>query len=159
VDDPAHGQQQVTYWHGDYDQNQDLPLLDTCVNNVSKKELVRTLQVLLRSRRIKIAPSMPFFQASHGRSLIVVSIGRMATDIPLYSYGVRVEGPGPGYQIPMQCLGGRPSEAEAIREVARLLMLNFAHSPASWEAAPILAEQMREAAWELEREGGDRTKL
>jgi hypothetical protein len=30
VDDPAHGHQQLTFWHGYYDQNQYLPLFITC---------------------------------------------------------------------------------------------------------------------------------
>jgi hypothetical protein len=33
VDDPAHGHQQLTFWHGYYDQNQYLPLVLTCANN------------------------------------------------------------------------------------------------------------------------------
>jgi hypothetical protein len=33
VDDPAHGHQQLTFWHGYYDQNQYLPLLVTCADN------------------------------------------------------------------------------------------------------------------------------
>jgi hypothetical protein len=33
VDDPAHGQQQLTFWHGYYDQNQYLPLVVTCADN------------------------------------------------------------------------------------------------------------------------------
>jgi hypothetical protein len=33
VDDPAHGHQQLTLWHGYYDQNQYLPLLITCADN------------------------------------------------------------------------------------------------------------------------------
>src|SRR5262249_48174116 len=33
VDDPAHGQQQLTFWHGYYDQNQYLPLVLTCADN------------------------------------------------------------------------------------------------------------------------------
>jgi hypothetical protein len=33
VDDPAHGHQQLTFWHGHYDQNQYLPLVITCANN------------------------------------------------------------------------------------------------------------------------------
>jgi hypothetical protein len=33
VDDPAHGHQQLTFWHGYYDQNQYLPLVITCANN------------------------------------------------------------------------------------------------------------------------------
>jgi Transposase DDE domain group 1 len=33
VDDPAHGQQQLTFWHGHYDQNQYLPLVLTCADN------------------------------------------------------------------------------------------------------------------------------
>src|SRR5262245_59158195 len=33
VDDPAHGQQQLTFWHGSYDQNQYLPLVITCADN------------------------------------------------------------------------------------------------------------------------------
>jgi hypothetical protein len=33
VDDPAHGYQQLTFWHGYYDQNQYLPLVVTCADN------------------------------------------------------------------------------------------------------------------------------
>jgi Transposase DDE domain group 1 len=33
VDDPAHGSQQLTFWHNYYDQNQYLPLLITCADN------------------------------------------------------------------------------------------------------------------------------
>jgi hypothetical protein len=33
VDDPAQGHQQLTFWHGYYDQNQYLPLLITCADN------------------------------------------------------------------------------------------------------------------------------
>ena len=33
VDDPAHGHQQLTFWHGYYDQNQYLPLFLTCPDN------------------------------------------------------------------------------------------------------------------------------
>jgi hypothetical protein len=33
VDDPAHGQQQLTFWHGYYDQNQYLSLVITCADN------------------------------------------------------------------------------------------------------------------------------
>jgi hypothetical protein len=33
VDDPAHGHQQLTFWHGHYDQNQYLPLVTTCADN------------------------------------------------------------------------------------------------------------------------------
>jgi hypothetical protein len=33
VDDPAHGRQQLTFWHGYYDQNQYLPLVFTCADN------------------------------------------------------------------------------------------------------------------------------
>lgn len=33
VDDPAHGHQQLTLWHGFYDQNQYLPLFITCPDN------------------------------------------------------------------------------------------------------------------------------
>src|SRR5262245_57409614 len=33
VDDPAHGHQQLTFWHGHYDQNQYLPLVLTCADN------------------------------------------------------------------------------------------------------------------------------
>jgi hypothetical protein len=33
VDDPAHGHQQLTFWHGYYDQNQYLPLVLTCADN------------------------------------------------------------------------------------------------------------------------------
>jgi hypothetical protein len=33
VDDPAHGEQQLTIWHGYYDQNQYLPLVITCADN------------------------------------------------------------------------------------------------------------------------------
>ena len=33
VDDPAHGHQQLTFWHGFYDQNQYLPLVLTCADN------------------------------------------------------------------------------------------------------------------------------
>src|SRR5262249_27721667 len=33
VDDPAHGRQQLTFWHGFYDQNQYLPLVITCADN------------------------------------------------------------------------------------------------------------------------------
>jgi hypothetical protein len=33
VDDPAHGKQQLTFWHNYYDQNQYLPLIITCANN------------------------------------------------------------------------------------------------------------------------------
>jgi hypothetical protein len=33
VDDPAHGHQQLTFWHGHYDQNQYLPLVLTCAEN------------------------------------------------------------------------------------------------------------------------------
>jgi Transposase DDE domain group 1 len=33
VDDPAHGHQQLTLWHGYYDQNQYLPLLISCADN------------------------------------------------------------------------------------------------------------------------------
>jgi hypothetical protein len=33
VDDPAHGHQQLTFWHGYYDQNQYLPLVFTCAEN------------------------------------------------------------------------------------------------------------------------------
>jgi Transposase DDE domain group 1 len=33
VDDPAHGHQQLTLWHGYYDQNQYLPLLVSCADN------------------------------------------------------------------------------------------------------------------------------
>jgi Transposase DDE domain group 1 len=33
VDDPAHGNQQLTFWHNYYDQNQYLPLILTCANN------------------------------------------------------------------------------------------------------------------------------
>src|SRR5690242_11752218 len=32
VDDPAHGHQQLTFWHGYYDQNQYLPLVITCAD-------------------------------------------------------------------------------------------------------------------------------
>jgi hypothetical protein len=35
VDDPAHGQQQLTFWHGDYDQNQYLPLVITSPTTTS----------------------------------------------------------------------------------------------------------------------------
>jgi hypothetical protein len=33
VDDPAHAHQQLTFWHGYYDQNQYLPLVITCADN------------------------------------------------------------------------------------------------------------------------------
>jgi hypothetical protein len=33
VDDPAHGHQQLTFWHGYYDPNQHLPLAITCAEN------------------------------------------------------------------------------------------------------------------------------
>jgi hypothetical protein len=33
VDDPAHGCQQLTFWHNYYDQNQYLPLVVTCADN------------------------------------------------------------------------------------------------------------------------------
>jgi hypothetical protein len=33
VDDPAHGHQQLTFWHNYYDQNQYFPLLITCADN------------------------------------------------------------------------------------------------------------------------------
>jgi hypothetical protein len=33
VDDPAHGKQQLTFWHNYYDQNQYLPLILTCADN------------------------------------------------------------------------------------------------------------------------------
>ena len=33
VDDPANGRQQLTFWHGYYDQNQYLPLVITCADN------------------------------------------------------------------------------------------------------------------------------
>jgi hypothetical protein len=33
VDDPAHGKQQLTFWHNYYDQNQYLPLIITCAEN------------------------------------------------------------------------------------------------------------------------------
>src|SRR5262249_32195883 len=33
IDDPAHGHQQLTLWHGYYDQNQYLPLAITCADN------------------------------------------------------------------------------------------------------------------------------
>jgi hypothetical protein len=33
LDDPAHGHQQLTFWHGYYDQNQYLPLVLTCADN------------------------------------------------------------------------------------------------------------------------------
>ncbi len=33
VDDAAHGHQQLTFWHGYYDQNQYLPLVITCAEN------------------------------------------------------------------------------------------------------------------------------
>lgn len=33
VDDAAHGHQQLTFWHGYYDQNQYLPLFITCADN------------------------------------------------------------------------------------------------------------------------------
>jgi hypothetical protein len=33
VDDPGHGHQQLTFWHGYYDQNQYLPLFITCADN------------------------------------------------------------------------------------------------------------------------------
>jgi hypothetical protein len=33
VDDPAHGHQQLTFWHGYYDQNHYLPLVLTCADN------------------------------------------------------------------------------------------------------------------------------
>jgi hypothetical protein len=33
VDDPAHGNQQLTFWHNYYDQNHYLPLVLTCANN------------------------------------------------------------------------------------------------------------------------------
>jgi hypothetical protein len=33
VDDPAHGHQQLTFWHGYYDQSQYLPLVITCADN------------------------------------------------------------------------------------------------------------------------------
>jgi hypothetical protein len=33
IDDPAHGHQQLTLWHGYYDQNQYLPLVITCADN------------------------------------------------------------------------------------------------------------------------------
>jgi hypothetical protein len=33
VDDPAHGHQQLTFWHAYYDQNQYLPLVITCADN------------------------------------------------------------------------------------------------------------------------------
>lgn len=33
IDDAAHGQQQLTFWHGYYDQNQYLPLGITCADN------------------------------------------------------------------------------------------------------------------------------
>jgi hypothetical protein len=33
IDDPAHGHQQLTFWHGYYDQNQYLPLVITCADN------------------------------------------------------------------------------------------------------------------------------
>jgi hypothetical protein len=33
VDDPAHGHQQLTFWHGYYDQYQYLPLVVTCADN------------------------------------------------------------------------------------------------------------------------------
>ena len=33
VDDPAHGNQQLTFWHNYYDQNQYYPLFITCANN------------------------------------------------------------------------------------------------------------------------------
>jgi hypothetical protein len=33
VDDPAHGHQQLTFWHAYYDQNQYLPLVLTCAEN------------------------------------------------------------------------------------------------------------------------------
>jgi hypothetical protein len=33
VDDPAHGHQQLTFWHGFYEQNQYLPLFITCPDN------------------------------------------------------------------------------------------------------------------------------
>jgi Transposase DDE domain group 1 len=33
VDDPAHGHQQLTFWHGFYDQNQYLPLVITCAES------------------------------------------------------------------------------------------------------------------------------
>jgi len=33
VDEPAHGKQQLTFWHNYYDQNQYLPLIITCANN------------------------------------------------------------------------------------------------------------------------------
>lgn len=33
IDDPAHGHQQLTFWHGFYDQNQYLPLFITCADN------------------------------------------------------------------------------------------------------------------------------
>jgi hypothetical protein len=33
VDDPAHGEQQLTFWHNYYDQNQYLPLIISCAEN------------------------------------------------------------------------------------------------------------------------------
>src|SRR5947209_4633764 len=33
IDDPAHGHQQLTFWHAYYDQNQYLPLVITCADN------------------------------------------------------------------------------------------------------------------------------
>src|SRR5262249_33360710 len=33
ADDPAHGPQQLTFWHGYYDQTQSLPLVLTCAEN------------------------------------------------------------------------------------------------------------------------------
>ncbi|HZY86157.1 MAG TPA: hypothetical protein VFE78_15085 [Gemmataceae bacterium] len=33
VDGPAHGRQQLTFWHGHSDQNRCLPLLITCADN------------------------------------------------------------------------------------------------------------------------------
>jgi hypothetical protein len=33
IDDPAHGHQQLTFWHGYYNQNQYLPLVITCADN------------------------------------------------------------------------------------------------------------------------------
>jgi hypothetical protein len=35
VDDPAHGHQQLTFWHGYYDQNQYLPPVITCARAIA----------------------------------------------------------------------------------------------------------------------------
>jgi len=149
VDDPAHGNQQLTFWHNYYDQNQYLPLVISCAEND-----------LLVSLSLRHGSASAALGADDDLEYVVTRVRAVWPDVTIYVRADAAFGIPTMYQVcerlRLSYSFGLQGNAVLKRRTQELLD----RALAAWQAERLLAREQERAAQPVRLfDGVDRSAL